>query len=151
MSESLASRIKADLVAAMKAKEKERVGSLRLIQAAAKKKQIDSQVDELSESEWIAVLRSMAKQCNESLTQFEKGGREDLASKTRTELELVESYLPKPLSESEVEAIIDSAMAEVGAASMKDMGKVMKVVQGKAAGRADGKVLSERVKQKLSN
>ncbi len=151
MAESLADRIKADLISAMKAKEKERVGTLRLIQAAAKKKQIDSQVESLSDAEWTSVLRYMAKQANESIVQFEKGGREDLVTKTRAELELVESYLPKSLSDAEIDAIIDSAVAEVGATSMRDMGKVMKVAQAQAAGRADGKVLSERVKQKLSN
>lgn len=151
MADTLADRIKADLIIAMKAKDKTRVGTLRLVQAAAKKKQIDSQVESLSDAEWMGVLRHAAKQANESIEQFEKGGRADLVSASRQELEIIESYLPQPLSDAEMESMIQAAISEVGATSMRDMGKVMKLVQDQAAGRADGKVLSDRVKQKLSN
>lgn len=154
-------RLKEDMKSAMRAKEKARLTVIRSIQAELKNvgiekkgklgltEPVDSPDQYLDSEEQLAVLRSMVKKRRDSAEQYEAGGREDLVAIELSEVEIIAEYLPKPLSADEVEAIVKEAIAEVGAASMADMGKVMKAVQPKADGRADGKVLSETVRRLL--
>ncbi len=145
---SLKQRIMEDMKEAMKAKDTARVSTLRLLLSEIKNKEIDKR-GELSDDEVLAVIQKAVKQRRESIEQYKKAGREDLAEKESKELEILESYLPQPLTEEELEAIIDEAIKEVGATSPRDMGKVMKVVMPKVRGRADGKVVNQKVREKL--
>ena len=147
---SLKSQIFDDMKASMKAKDPDRLGALRMLVSEIKKREIDSRT-ELQEPEVIKIIQSLVKQRRDSVTAFEKGGREDLASKERAEITLFEAYLPEALSEKELTDLIDQAIAETGANSMKDMGKVMGLVQELAAGRADGKTVSQLVKSRLQS
>ena len=154
-------RLKEDMKSAMRAKEKARLTVIRSIQAELKNAGIEKKGNEgltaevespahyLSEGEQLAVLRSMVKKRRDSAEQYEQGGREDLRDIELSEIEVIEQYLPQPLSTEEIEALIQEAIAEVGASSMADMGKVMKAAQPKAAGRADGKILSDTVRRLL--
>lgn len=154
-------RLKNDMKDAMRAKDKARLTTIRAIQAELKnvgieKKgnqgltdEVESPAHYLDDSEQLAVLRSMVKKRRDSAEQYDAGGREDLRDIELSEITVIEDYLPQPLSADEVEAIVREAIAEIGAESMADMGKVMKAVQTKAAGRADGKVLSETVRRLL--
>ncbi|BAT71708.1 conserved hypothetical protein [Thermosulfidibacter takaii ABI70S6] len=144
----LKEKIMADMKEAMKAKNTVKVSTLRLLISEIKNKEIDKR-GELTEDEILAVIQKAVKQRRESIEQYKNAGREDLVEKEQKELEILESYLPKPLSKEEIEAIIDEAIKETGAASMRDMGKVMKVVMPKVRGRADGKLVNELVKAKL--
>lgn len=154
-------RLQEDMKTAMRAKEKARLTVIRSIQAELKnagieKKgnegltaEVNSPAEYLSAEEQLAVLRSMVKKRRDSAEQYEQGGRADLVEIEVGEIAVIETYLPKQLAADEVEALVREAISEVGAESMADMGKVMKAVQPKAAGRADGKVLSEAVRRLL--
>jgi uncharacterized protein YqeY len=146
---TLKERITEDMKSAMRAGEKDRLGVVRLILAAIKQREVDERIA-LDDTQVLAVLEKMAKQRKESITQFEAGGRADLVAKENAELTVVQSYLPTQLSESELDALIAEAIASTGASTIKDMGKVMGIVKGKAAGRVDMAAAGARIKQKLS-
>jgi uncharacterized protein YqeY len=145
---SLKNRILDDVKAAMRAGEKVRLGTLRLITAAIKQQEVDRR-EELDDAAVLAVLDKMAKQRRESIEQYRNAGRTDLADKEQAELELITSYLPRPLDEAEIDKLIDEAIESTGAESVKDMGKVMAHVKPQAQGRADMSQLSARVKTRL--
>ena len=145
---TLKERITEDMKAAMRASDKERLSTIRMVQAAIKQREVDERIT-LDDAQVIAVLEKMVKQRKESIVQFEQGGRSDLADKEKSEIALLQTYLPAQLSEAEVDALIKEAIAATGAASVKDMGKVMGIVKGKAAGRADMGAVGARIKQKL--
>ena len=145
---TLKERITEDMKAAMRASEKERLSTIRLVQAAIKQREVDERIT-LDDTQVLVVLEKMVKQRKESIAQFEQGGRKDLADKERREIELLQAYLPAQLSDGELDALIRDAVAATGAASIKDMGKVMGVVKSKAAGRADMAAVGARVKAVL--
>jgi hypothetical protein len=146
---SLKARIQEDVKAAMRAGEKERLATLRLISAAIKQREVDERI-ELDDVQTLAVIEKMVKQRRESIAQFEAGGRADLVAKENAELALLAGYLPSQLSETELDALIGEAIAATGAVSIKDMGKVMGLIKGKAAGRADMAVVGARIKARLA-
>ena len=136
----LKTRILDDVKAAMRAQDKERLGTLRLISAAIKQREVDERI-QLEDTHVLAVLDKMAKQHRDSIAQFESAGRHDLVKKEQSELSVVTSYLPQALSEAEVTDLIKAAIADTGAASTKDMGKVMAILKPRVQGRFDmGKV-----------
>ncbi len=142
-------QINKDLVAAMKAKEELRLSVLRMMKTALKLKQVELGKP-LGDAEAVAVLRTLVKQRHESVEQFRKGGREELAEKEEAEIKIVEAYLPAALPESEIEAAVAAAIAETGATSAKDLGKVMKAAMARLAGKnADGKRVNEIARKKL--
>ena len=145
---SLKGRITEDMKAAMRASEKERLSTIRMVQAAIKQREVDERIA-LDDAQVLAVLEKMVKQRRESIAAFEQGGRADLADKEKAEIVVLTAYLPEQLTEAEVDALIQAAIAETGAASMKDMGKVMGAVKAKAAGRADMGAVSARIKAAL--
>jgi len=137
---SLKARITEDMKSAMRAGEKQKLATIRLLQAAIKQREVDERI-QLDDAQVLSVLEKMVKQRRESITQFEAGGRADLVASEQAELVVLQGYLPEQLTEAELTALINSAIASTGAASIKDMGKVMGVLKGQAAGRADmGKV-----------
>jgi len=142
---SLKDRIQDDMKIAMRAKDKQRLGAIRLILAAIKQREVDERI-ELSETQVLAVLEKMLKQRRESLAQYQSAGRADLAAQEVFEIELIQSYLPAPLSEAELDALIGQAIATTGAQSVRDMGKVMALIRDQAQGRADLAAVSARVK-----
>jgi uncharacterized protein YqeY len=146
---TLKERITEDMKAAMRASEKERLLTIRMVQAAIKQREVDERIT-LDDAQVIAVLEKMVKQRRESIVAFEQGGRADLADKEKAEIGLLQVYLPTQLSEAEIDALIREAIAATGAASVKDMGKVMGVVKAKAAGRADMGAVSARIKAALA-
>lgn len=145
---SLKDRIEADFKQAVRQKEAVKISTLRLIKAAVKNKEIEKR-GALDEGQLTAVLAGMAKQARESIEQFEKGGRRDLVDKEKTELAILEGYLPKQISAAELTGLVDKTVKELGGAGPKDMGKVMKAVMGKVQGQADGKQVQELVKKAL--
>jgi uncharacterized protein YqeY len=132
----LKDRILQDVKDAMRAKDKPRLATLRLITAAIKQQEVDERI-ELNDAQVLALLDKMCKQRRESISQFEKAGRDDLIAQEVSELELIQTYLPEQLGEDEIAALIDETMAATGAASIKDMGKVMGQLKPKLQGRAD--------------
>lgn len=146
---SLKDTLTADMKSALKAGDKDRLKVVRLLLADIKRVEVDSR-SELDEAALLAVVEKAVKQRRDSIEQFRKGGRDDLAAIERAELDVISSYLPEPLSEAEVEALVDSAIAETGAESLRDMGKVMAAIKSKAAGKADMGAVSARVKAKLA-
>jgi uncharacterized protein YqeY len=132
----------------MRGAEKERLSTIRMVQAAIKQREVDERIT-LDDAQVLAVLEKMIKQRRESIAQFEQGGRADLVAKERAEIELLKTYLPAPLSPAELDALITDAIAASGATSVKDMGKVMGIVKSKAAGRADMGAVSARIKAAL--
>lgn len=142
-------RINEDVKAAMRGKEKQRLAALRLITAAIKQKEVDERI-ELDDAQTTGVLNKMASQRRESIAQYEKAQRADLVAKERFELELITGYLPQPLAAAEIQSLIDGAIAATGAASMKDMGKVMGQLKAQMQGRADLGKVSGMVKARLS-
>ena len=138
-----------EMVQAAKAQDKERLSALRLIKNALHNKEIDLH-RELEEAEFLQAMAAMAKQRNDSIEQFKNGGRQDLVEKETKELKVIQEFMPSQLSEEEVTREIEAAIAEAGATSIKDMGKVMKILMPKLTGRADGKLLGEKVKARLS-
>ncbi len=141
-------KIMADLKEAMKSKDMDKVSTLRLLLSEIKNKEIDKR-GELTDEEIYAVIQKSVKQRKESIEQYRSGGREDLVEKEQKELEILEKYLPEQLSEDELERIIDEAIKETEATTLKDLGKVMRVVMPKVKGRADGKLVNEMVRKKL--
>lgn len=133
---------------AMRAKNKVRLGTIRMALAAIKQREIDEQVT-LGDSDILAVLTKMVKQRQDAASQYDAAGRDDLASTERAEIVELESFLPQPLSEAELAALIDEAMASTGASGMQDMGKVMGVLKPQVQGRADMGALSAQIKQRL--
>jgi len=145
---SLKDRIQQDMKDAMRAKEKSRLGTIRLILAAIKQREVDERI-ELDDAQVIAVLDKMTKQRRESISQFEQAGREDLVAQENAELEVIRPYLPEALGEDELNALIDAAMEATGASSIKDMGKVMGQLKPKIQGRADMGAVSALIKSRL--
>jgi uncharacterized protein YqeY len=145
----LKQRIQDDVKAAMKAKDKERLGTLRLITAAIKQREVDERT-ELDESQVLAILDKMIKQRRDSVEQYESAGRQELADQEKREIAIIEDYLPAGLSDEEVASMIETAMQEVGATGMQDMGKVMGKLKPQMQGRADMGKVSSLVKQKLA-
>ncbi len=138
-----------NVVTALKAKDKETVSTLRFLLSAVKNKEKDLRRD-ITDEEVQAVALAQVKQRQDSIEQFEKGGRDDLADKERAELEILKDYMPEQLTDDEVRSIVKAAIAETGATSMKDMGKLMQAAMAKAKGKADGKVVSAIVKELLT-
>ena len=145
----LKNRIQDDVKAAMKAKDKERLGTLRLITAAIKQREVDDRA-ELSEEQVLAILEKMIKQRRDSIAQYESAGRQELADQEQSEIAIIETYMPEGLSEAEIAELIEQAISETGAESMRDMGKVMGLLKPKMQGRADMGKVSGLIKQKLS-
>ncbi|MDH5257957.1 MAG: GatB/YqeY domain-containing protein [Gammaproteobacteria bacterium] len=149
MSESLKSDIQSAMKDAMRAKEKVRLGVIRLIMAAIKQREVDERI-ELDDEQIMLVIDKMMKQRRESISQFDAAGRDDLSDVEKGELEILQTFMPEPLSSEEVAAMIEKAVADTGASSMKDMGKVMGLVRPQAQGKADMGVVSKIIKEKLS-
>jgi uncharacterized protein len=145
---ALKDRITEDMKNAMRAGEKERLATIRLALAAIKQREVDERIT-LDDAQVLAVLEKMIKQRREAVTQFASGGRADLVAKENAEIALLQTYLPAQMSPADLDALIAEAIAATGAASIKDMGKVMAVVKPKAQGRADMGAVSARIKQKL--
>ena len=146
---SLRERITEDMKTAMRSGDKERLGHIRMLQAAIKQREVDERIT-LDDTQVMAVLEKMIKQRREAIAQFEAGGRADLAAKEATEITLLQTYLPEQLSAAELEALVAAAIAETGATTVKDMGKVMGLVKGRAAGRADMGAVGALIKSKLA-
>jgi uncharacterized protein YqeY len=146
---SLKERITDDMKAAMRSGEKERLGLIRMITSAIKQREVDERIT-LDDVQVLSVLDKMIKQRKESLVQFQAGNRQDLVEKEAAEITLLQGYLPSQLSEAEIDALISEAVATAGAVSIKDMGKVMAVIKGKAQGRADMAAVGAKIKARLS-
>ena len=145
----LKQQIISDLTASMKAQDAPRTSTLRMVKAAVMNREIEKG-GELDDEEMSKLLRTLVKQRRDSVEQYEKGGRQELADKEKTEIGVIEAYLPQAASGAEIEAAVVAAISEIGASSVKDMGKVMKAVQSALAGKnADGRTVSEIVKAKL--
>jgi uncharacterized protein YqeY len=146
---SLKNQITEDMKSALKAGDKDRLKVVRLIMAAIKQVEIDSRT-ELDDAAVLGVLEKMVKQRRDSVEQFEKGGREDLAASERAEIEVLQAYLPEQLSADEITALVDEVIAATGAEGIRDMGKVMGQIKARAAGRADMGAVSATVKERLN-
>lgn len=145
---SLKEKISEDMKAAMRARESEKLATIRLITAAIKQREVDERI-ELNDEQVLSVVEKMIKQRKDSITQFEAGGRQDLADKEKAELEILAAYMPAQLSDDEIRVEVQAAVAQAGAAGPQDMGKVMGVLKGKLAGRADMTAVSAMVKAAL--
>lgn len=148
MSQSLKERLQEEMKAAMRSHEKQRLGAIRLILAAIKQREVDERIS-LDDVQVTIVLDKMLKQRRDSLAQYQQAGRQDLADQEAFEIALIQSYLPQPLSDTELEQLITATIAETAASSVKDTGKVMAILKTKVQGRADMKKVSEQVKQRL--
>jgi uncharacterized protein len=147
---SLSKQIVTDLTASMKAQDAARTSTLRMVKAAMMNRQIEKG-SELNDDDMQKLLRSLVKQRRDSVEQYEKAGRQELVDKEKAEIEVIEGYLPQAASQKEIEQAVTAAIAETGASSIKDMGKVMKAAQAALAGKnADGRTVSEVVKSKLT-
>ena len=147
--QTLTNRIKEDMKIAMKAGDKDRLGVIRLILAAIKQREVDERI-ELNDEQVIVVLDKMLKQRRESIKHYQGAGRTDLTEVEEAEIVVIQDYLPQPLTEAEVDALIGDAVAETGAASIKDMGKVMAIIKPKMQGRADMSTVSGKIKAALA-
>jgi uncharacterized protein YqeY len=148
---NLKDKIISDLTTAMKAKDANRTSVLRMVKANLMNKQIEKGID-LTDEEITKTLQTLVKQRRDSIEQYEKAGRDELAEKEKAELVVIEDYLPQSASKEEIEKAVEDAISETGAGSIKEMGTVMKAAQAKLAGKsADGKLISEMVKAKLQN
>ena len=145
---TLKERISEDMKTAMRSGEKDRLAVIRLLQAAIKQREVDERIT-LDDAQVTSVLEKMIKQRKESVVAFDKGGRADLVAKENSEIAVLQPYLPAQLSDAELDAIIADAISSTGAASIKDMGKVMGLVKSKAAGTADMGAVGARIKAKL--
>lgn len=145
---SLKDQVTSDMKEAMKAGAKERLAVIRLILAAVKQKEVDERIT-LDDAQLLAVLEKMLKQRRESVTQFLQGNRKDLADKEEAEIKVIQAYMPAQLSDAELDKLVAEAVAESGAASIKDMGKVMGILKPKVAGKADMSAVSAKIKAKL--
>lgn len=146
---TLKERIQEDMKSAMRSGEKEKLATIRLILSAVKQREVDERIT-LDDGQVLSVLEKMIKQRKESIAQFEAGGRADLVAKENAELVVLQAYLPEQLSDAELDALINEAVAATGATAIKDMGKVMAQVKTAAAGRADMGVVSARIKARLA-
>lgn len=144
----LKARITEDMKSAMRAGDKPRLGTIRMVLAAVKQVEVDTR-EALDDAGVLAVLDKMVKQRRESIAQYHKAGRDDLADAEERELEVIRGYLPEPLSEAEIASLIDAAVAETGAESVRDMGRVMARLKAQIQGRADMAAVSNRVKARL--
>jgi uncharacterized protein YqeY len=144
----LRDRITEDMKTAMRAGEKERLATVRLILSAIKQREVDERIT-LDDSQVLTAIEKMIKQRKEAITQFDAGGRADLVAKETAEIAILQTYLPAQMSDAEIDGLITEAIASSGAASIKDMGKVMAAIKAKAQGRADMGAVSARIKQKL--
>lgn len=142
-------KINSEMIIAAKAKDKIRLSAIRMLKTALHNKEIDL-MRPLNEAETLQVLSAIVKQRKDSIEQFAQGGRTDLVEKETAELKVVQEFMPAQMSDEEVESLIKKAIAETGAASVKDMGKVMKVLMPQLTGKADGKMVGEKVKALLS-
>ena len=145
---SLAERLREDVKQAMRAADKPRLATLRMAMAAIKQREVDERI-ELDDAQITVVLQKMIRQRQESVAQFEAGGRADLVAKERAEIDLLTHYLPQPLSDPEIDAMIAAAIASTGAASLRDMSKVMAEIRARAQGRADMSAVSAKVRARL--
>jgi len=145
---SLKQRLTDDMKAAMKGGDKERLAVIRLVNAAIKQREVDERI-QLDDTQVLSVLEKMIKQRRDSVSQYEAANREDLAAIERFEISVIQDYMPQALSEVEIDALIEAAIAETGAASGRDMGKVVGALKPKVAGRADMGAVSARIKARL--
>ena len=145
---ALKQRITDDMKNAMRAKDKEVLGVIRLILAAVKQKEVDERI-ELTDADLLQILDKMVKQRRDSITQFEKAGRDELATQEKFEITIIQKYLPTQLNEAEITALIDAAISETDAQSMRDMGKIMALLKPKLQGKADMGAVSQAIKTKL--
>jgi len=139
---TLQDRLAQEIKAAMLARDADRLSALRMLKSALGYAQIERKTDNLPDAEFVALVQKEVKKRRDSVEQFEKGGRAELAAKEKHEIAVLEAFLPKPLSPEELEALVRATIQETGATSKKDMGPVIKAVQARAAGRADGKTIS---------
>jgi uncharacterized protein YqeY len=146
---SLKERITDDMKAAMRSGEKQRLGLIRMITSGIKQREVDERIT-LDDTQVLSVLEKMIKQRKESLVQFQAGNRQDLVDKESAEITLLQTYLPAQLSDADIDALIGDAIAATGAVSVKDMGKVMGLIKGKAQGRADMAAVGAKIKARLS-
>lgn len=146
---SLQERVSQEIKAAMLAKDADRLSALRMLKSAIGYAQIEKKTESLSDTDVTAIVQKEVKKRRDSVEQFEKGGRAELAAKEKQEITVLESFLPKPLSPEELETLVKATIQELGATTKKDMGPVIKAVQAKAAGRADGKTVSGLVSKLL--
>ena len=146
---TLKKKMDQEMILAAKAKNKIRLSALRMLKSGLHNREIDLK-RELNEAEFLQLLSAMVKQRKDSIEQFEKGGRTDLVEKEETELKVIQEFMPTPMSETELDAMIAEAIRETGAASVRDMGKVMATLMPKVTGKADGKMVGEKVKARLS-
>jgi uncharacterized protein YqeY len=146
---TLKKKMDQEMILAAKAKDKIRLSALRMLKSGLHNREIDLK-RELNEAEFLQLLSAMVKQRKDSIEQFEKGGRTDLVEKESTELKVIQEFMPAPMSEAELDAMIAEAIRETGAASLRDMGKVMAALMPKVTGKADGKMVGEKVKARLS-
>jgi len=146
---ALSLRIREDMKLAMKAKEKDKLGVIRLILAAIKQREVDERI-ELDDVQVLQLLDKMVKQRRDSIEQFDKAGRDDLSQIEQKEMLIIQQYLPQQLTESEIEQLIDDAVSSTGAQGMKEMGKVMAILRPQLQGRADLGAASQKIKAKLS-
>jgi uncharacterized protein len=146
---SLKEQITDDMKAAMRSGEKPRLGLIRMITSAIKQREVDERIT-LDDTQVLSVLEKMIKQRKESVVQFRAGNRQDLVEKEAAEITLLQGYLPSQLSDTEIDALIGDAISATGAASIKDMGKVMAIIKGKAQGRADLAQVGAKIKARLS-
>lgn len=146
---ALKNRITDDIKTAMRASDKSRLGTLRQVSAAIKQVEVDER-RALADADVLAVLSKMIKQRREALEAFEQAGRAELAAKERAELGVIQDYMPQPLGDAQLDRLIDTAVADTGAESVKDMGKVMATLKPRVQGRADMAAVSKRVKMRLS-
>ena len=150
MSDSLKDQIKQSTITAMKAKDKERLGTLRMLSAAIKQREVDERI-ELNDTDVLTVINKMIKQRRDSIKQFTDGGRQDLADVEIAELAILEEYLPEQLDEAAIADAVKAAISESGAESIKDMGKVMGILKPKLTGQADMGLVSKLVKEQLAS
>ncbi len=148
MADDLKSRIQDDVKVAMRARDRERLNALRLITASIKQKEVDDRVD-LDDGAVIGVLEKMIKQRRDSIEQYQKAGRDELAAREAYEIEVINTYMPVAMDDAELEALIEAVLEQTGASSMKDMGKVMGALKAKVQGRADMGAVSAKVKARL--
>jgi uncharacterized protein YqeY len=148
MTDTLKSRLKADMITAMKAKETDRLGTIRLINSAIKQREVDERI-ELTDADVLVILDKLAKQRRDSISQFETAGRDDLVKKEQAELVIIQSYLPQQLSEAEIAQLVKEIVAEIKPATPQDMGKVMAALKPKVQGRADMSLVSRLVKEEM--
>ena len=150
MADPLKSRILEDVKAAMRARDKARLATLRMVAAAIKQREVDQRAGSLDDASVVAVLEKMLKQRRESASQYDGAGRDDLAAAEREEIAVIEQYMPRALDPDEADAMIEAAIGDAGAATMRDMGRVMALLKPRMQGRADMGAVSAAVKARLS-